>query len=145
MLEKIKVINNTHGSLGFTTNPTPQSLVVLKSHGLFWYLTEDEIRYIFLNQTIIQKGLLWIDDKDIRIDLGIEQADGQKINYNVMKNEEVVAFITGNYKRLEKVLDEVTEQHTLKQFVENARIMKLDSKTKIDIIEKKAKIKIFED
>jgi len=145
VLEKIKVINNTHGSLGFTTNPTPQSLVVLKSHGLFWYLTEDEIRYIFLNQTIIQKGLLWIDDKDIRIDLGIEQADGQKINYNVMKNEEVVAFITGNYKRLEKVLDEVTEQHTLKQFVENARIMKLDSKTKIDIIEKKAKIKIFED
>jgi hypothetical protein len=145
VLEKIKVINNTHGSLGFTTNPTPQSLVVLKSHGLFWYLTEDEIRYIFLNQTIIQKGLLWIDDKDIRIDLGIEQADGQKINYNVMKNTEIEEFIKGNYKRLEKVLDEITESHTLKQFVENARIMKLDSKAKIDIIEKKAKIKIFDD
>ena len=145
MLEKIKVINNTHGSLGFTTNPTPQSLVVLESHGLFWYLTEDEIRYVFLHQKIIQKGLLWIDDKDIRIDLGIEQADGQKINYNVMKNTEIEEFIKGNYKRLEKVLDEITESHTLKQFVENARIMKLDSKAKIDIIEKKAKIKIFDD
>jgi hypothetical protein len=145
VLEKIKVINNTHGALGFTTNPTPQSLVVLKSHGLFWYLTEDEIRYVFLNQSIIQKGLLWIDDKDMRISLDLEQADGQKVNYNVMKNEEVVAFLSGNYKRLEKVLEEVTEQHTLKQFVENARIMKLDSKAKIDIIEKKANIKVYDD
>lgn len=143
--DKIKVINNFHGSLGFYKNASPQSYFLLKKQGLFTYLTEEEIDYISLNQTIIQRGMLWIDNKNMRIKYGIEKEDGNKVNFNVLKSDEIKELIEGNYKKLEKTLNGITEQNTILQFVDIARDLKIDSKTKIDLIESKSKVKLFED
>ena len=145
MSRKIKVVNNVHGSLGFNLNPTPESLRVLRTQGAFLDIEEDEIRFIFINQEIIQKGILWIEDKEMRVELGLEKPNGVKQNQNILKHDEISEVIQGNYKRLEKILNEITEPNIVLQFVEIARDLKIDSKAKIDLIEARSKIKIFED
>jgi len=142
---KIRVTNNFYGSLGFNRNASPESFFLLKKQGLYTDLTEDEIDYISLNQTIIQRGMLWLDNKDLRIKYGIEKPDGNKANFNVLKHDEIRELIEGNYKKLEKVINEITEQNTILQFVDIARELKIDSKVKIDLIEAKSKIKLFEE
>jgi hypothetical protein len=145
MGKKVKVINNIHGSLGFQLNPTPESVRVLPKQGAFLNIDEEEIDYIHINQEIIQKGMLWLDDKDARIKYGLESPSGEKTNLNVVRHEEIIDLINGNYKKLEKALNEVTEPTIILQFVEVARELKVDSKAKIDIIESKSKMKIYED
>lgn len=145
MGRKIKVVNNIHGSLGFYLNPTPESFRVLKSQGLFYDIDEEEVRFIHVNQEIIQKGMLWIEDKEMRIEFGLEKADGTKQNQNILRHDEIVELVQGNFKRLEKVLNDITESSIILQFVEVARELKIDSKAKIDLIEAKSKMKIFED
>ncbi|MGG3987517.1 hypothetical protein [Bacillus smithii] len=142
---KVKVVNNIHGALGFYLNPTPDSFRVLPKQGAFLHIDEEEIDYIYINQEIIQKGMLWIDDKDIRVKYGLETPDGERTNLNVLRHEEIVELIQGNYKKLEKALNEITEETIIRQFVEVARELKVDSKAKIDIIEKKSKMKIYDD
>lgn len=145
MGKQVKVINNIHGALGFYLNPTPESFRVLPKQGSFLKIDSEEIDYININQEIIQKGMLYIDDKDIRVSLGLETETGEKTNLNVLKHEEIVELVSGNYKKLEKALNEITEEAIILQFVEVARELKVDSKAKIDIIEKKAKVKIYSD
>jgi len=145
MSRKIKVINNIHGALGFNLNPTPESLRILKTQGSFIDIEEDEVRYIYINQEIIQRGILWIDDKDMRVELGLEKEDGNKTNVNILRHDEISDIIQGNYKKLEKILNDITELAIIQQFVEIARDLKIDSKAKIDIIEAKANMKIYED
>lgn len=139
------MVNNIHGSLGFFLNPMPESFRVLPKRGAFLNIDDEEIDYISINQEIIQKGFLWIDDKDTRVRLGLETEEGKKTNQNVLKHEEIVSLIQGNYKKLEKVLGEITEKTIIQQFVETARELKIDSKAKIDIIESRAKMKIYND
>ena len=145
MGKKVKVLNNIHGALGFYLNPTPDSFRVLPKQGAFLTIDEEEIDYIFINQEIIQKGMLWLEDKDIRVKLGLETSEGEKTNLNVLRHEEIVELVQGNYKKLEKALGDITEPTIILQFVEVARELKLDSKAKIDIIEKKSNSKIYED
>ncbi|MGG3892021.1 hypothetical protein [Metabacillus fastidiosus] len=145
MSQKVKVINNIHSAVGFLLNPNPESLKVLPKQGTFYHVTEEEIDYIHINQNLIQTGVLWVDDKDVRVKLGLETPEGEKTNQNVLRHEEIVELIQGNYKKLEKALSEITENTIILQFVEVARELKVDSKAKIDIIEAKSKIKIFED
>lgn len=144
-MSKVKVINNIHGGLGFYLNPTPESFRLLPKQGAFLEITEEEIQYIHINQEIIQKGMLWLDSKEIRVSYGIENEDGTKENKNVLRHDEIVELVMGNYKKLEKVIDEITEATILSQFVEVARDLKIDSKSKIDIIEKATKAKIYEE
>lgn len=145
MSEKIKVINNIHGGLGFYLNPTPESFRVLPKQGAFLNITEEEIQYIFINQEIIQKGMLWIENKDLRVKYGLEKEDGSKTNPNVLQHDEIVELVKGHHKTLEKTLSEITEKEIILQFVEVARELKIDSKAKIDTIEKVSKVKIFDD
>lgn len=145
MSKKVKVINNIHGGLGFNLNPTPDSFRVLPKQGAFLNIEEEEVDYIHINQEIIQKGMLWLDSKELRIKYGLETAEGEKTNLNVVRHEEIVELVSGNYKKLEKALNEVTEETIVLQFVEVARELKVDSKAKIDIIEKKSKMKIYDD
>ncbi|MGM7720498.1 hypothetical protein [Metabacillus sp. Hm71] len=145
MGKQVKVVNNIHSGLGFYLNPTPESFRLLPKQGSFLKIDEEEIDYIHINQEIIQKGMLWIDDKDVRVKLGLETETGEKTNLNVVRNEEIVELIQGNYKKLEKTLNEITEDAIVQQFVEVARELQVDSKAKIDIIEKKSKMKIYED
>jgi len=145
MGKQVKVINNIHSGLGFYLNPTPESFRLLPKQGSFLKIDEEEIDYIHINQEVIQKGMLWIDDKEVRVKLGLETETGEKTNSNVVRNEEIIELVQGNYKKLEKELNEITEKAIILQFVEVARELKLDSKAKIDIIEKKAKMKIYDD
>lgn len=145
MGKKVKVINNIHGGLGFNLNPTPDSFRVLPKQGAFLNIDEEEVDYIHINQEIIQKGMLWLDSQELRIKYGLETAEGEKTNLNVVRHEEIVELVSGNYKKLEKALNEVTEETIILQFVEVARELKVDSKAKIDIIEKKSKMKIYDD
>jgi hypothetical protein len=145
MGRKIKVVNNIHGGLGFYLNPTPESFRLLPRQGAFLDIEEDEVNYIHINQEIIQKGMLWIEDKEKRVELGLEQPDGTKTNQNVLRHDEIVELVQGNYKKLEKALGEIDEQTIVLQFVEVARELKVDSKAKIDLIEAKSKMKIYED
>jgi hypothetical protein len=145
MGKKIKVINNVHSGLGFYLNPTPESFRLLPKQGAFLDINEDEVNYIHINQEIIQKGMLWIDDKDKRVELGLEETDGKKTNQNVIRHDEIVELVQGNYKKLEKALGEIDEQTIILQFVEVARELKIDSKAKIDLIEAKSKMKIYDD
>lgn len=145
MGKKIKVINNIHSGLGFYLNPTPESFRLLPKQGSFITLDEEEIDYIHINQEIIQKGMMWVDDKDARIKFGLETESGEKTNLNVVRHEEIIELVNGNYKKLEKALNEITEDAIILQFVEVARDLKIDSKAKIDIIEKKSKMSIYED
>lgn len=144
-MSKIKVVNNIKGAVGFYLNPTPESFRVLNNQGLFLHIGEEELNYINVNQKIIQKGILWIDDKDIRIKLGLELEDGTKTNSNVLQYDEIVEMVKGNYKKLEKVLGEITEKTISQQFVEAARESGIDSRAKIDIIEKATGQRIYED
>lgn len=145
MSKKVKVINNVHSVVGFYLNPLPESFRVLPKQGAFLQLTEEELDYIHINQSIIQKGLIWIDDVELRVKYGIENDKGEKENSNVLQYAEILELVKGNHKRLEKVMGEITEDAILQQFVEASRELKLDSKAKIDIIEAKAKIKIYDE
>lgn len=145
MSKKVKIINNIQSAVGVYLNPTPESFRLLQKRGAFLNIEEEEIDYIHINQEVIQKGSIWIDDQEIRVRLGLETAEGEKANLNVVRHEEIVELIQGNYKKLEKALNEITEDTIILQFVEVARELQVDSKAKIDIIEKKAKIKIYED
>lgn len=145
MSNKIKVINNIHSVLGFYLNPSPESFRSLPKQGAFMNVTEEELDYIYINQAIIQKGALWIDDKDTRIRLGLEDEKGVKANQNILRYDEILELVQGNYKKLEKVIGEITEESILQQFVEAAREVKLDSKAKIDIIEGRAKMPIYDE
>lgn len=144
-MKKVKVINNVHSVVGFYLNPLPESFRILPKQGAFLNLTEEELDYININQAIIQKGLIWIDDKDLRVKYGLETSDGEKTNANILQYEEIKELVNGNYKKLEKAIGEITENAILLQFVEAAREVNLDSKAKIDIIENKSKIKIYDD
>lgn len=144
-MSKVKVTNNIHGGLGFYLNPMPESFRLLPKQGSFLDITEEELQYIHINQEIVQKGMLWIEDKEQRVKFGLENEDGTKENQNVLRHEEIVELISGHHKKLEKVLGEITEQTIITQFVEVARTLKIDSKAKIDMIEKASKMKIFED
>lgn len=144
-MTKVKVINNIHGGLGFYLNPTPESFRMLPKQGAFLNIEDEELDYIHINQEIVQKGMLWIDDKNTRIKYGLETSEGEKTNLNVVRHEEIVELVQGNYKKLEKALNEITEDTIVLQFVEVARELKVDSKAKIDIIEKKSKMKIYDD
>ena len=144
-MKKVKVINNVHSVVGFYLNPLPESFRVLPRQGAFLNLTEEELDYININQAIIQKGLIWIDDKELRVKYGLETPDGEKANANILQYEEIKELVNGNYKKLEKAIGEITENAILLQFVEAAREVNLDSKAKIDIIENKSKIKIYDD
>lgn len=143
--KKIRVINNIDSALGFYLNANQESLKVLKKQGSFIDVYENELDYVFHEQEIIQKGMLWIEDKTLRIKYQLENEDGTKENQNVLKHDEIKVLIEGNYKKLEKVLNEITEPIIIQQFVEVARELKIDSKVKIDIIEKVSKMKIYED
>lgn len=144
-MSKIKVISNVQGGLGFYLNPAPDSFRILPKHETFLEITKEEIQYIYINQEIIQKGMLWIDDVDLRIEYGIEKEDGTKENMNALRIEEITALVSGNYKKLEKALEEVTEPIIISQFVDVARTLKIDSKAKIDVIEKASNMKIYDD
>lgn len=145
MGKQVKVVNNIHSAVGFFLNPTPESFRVLPKQGSFLRIDEEEIDYIYINQEVIQKGILWIEDKEIRVKLGLETPEGEKTNLNVLRHDEIVELVQGNYKKLEKVLNEITEKTIILQFVEVARELKVDSKAKIDIIESKSKMKIYDD
>jgi hypothetical protein len=144
-MKKVKVINNIHGGLGFYLNPTPESFRLLPKQGAFLEITDEEIQYIHINQEIIQKGMLWLDSQELRISYGIEKEDGTKENLNVLRHEEIVELVQGNYKKLEKSIEEISEPTILSQFVEVARELKIDSKAKIDIIEKATGATIYEE
>lgn len=145
MSKQIKIINNIHSVVGFYLNPTPESFRVLAKQGAFMTVAEDELDYIQINQSIIQKGVIWIDDKDVRVKYGLETETGEKSNLNILQHDEIVELVSGNYKKLEKVLNEITENAIIQQFVEVAKELKIDSKTKIDIIESKSKMKIYDE
>lgn len=143
MSKTVKIVNNIKGGLGVYLNPTPESFRVLPRQGAFLNIEEEQIDYIHINQSVIQKGMLWIEDKDTRVRLGLEEESGEKTNQNVLRYEEIVELVSGNYKKLEKVLNEITELTIIQQFVEIARDLKIDSKAKIDVIEKKSNLKIY--
>lgn len=145
MGKKIRVVNNIHGKLGFCLNPMPESIRLLKTQGDFIDIDEDELRHIYINQEIVQRGMLWIEDKNMRIEFGLEKEDGTKENANILKYNEIKELVQGNFKRLEKVLGEVNEPNIILQFVEAAREIKIDSRAKIDLIEKKSGMLIYED
>lgn len=145
MTKTVKVINNIHSSVGFQLNPLPESIRILPKQGSFLNITEEEVDYININQAIIQKGIIWIDDKDVRVKLGLESETGEKTNSNVVRYDEIVELVQGNYKKLEKSLNEITEDAIVQQFVEIARELKIDSKAKIDIIQAKSKTKIYDE
>jgi vacuolar-type H+-ATPase subunit F/Vma7 len=144
-MTKVKVVNNIHGGLGFFLNPTPESFRLLPKQGAFLEITDEEVQYIHINQEIIQKGMLWLESKELRVIYGIEKEDGTKENLNVLRHDEIVELVQGNYKKLEKSIDEITESTILSQFVEVARELKIDSKAKIDIIEKATGATIYEE
>lgn len=144
-MKQVKVINNVHSIVGFYLNPLPQSFRSLPRQGAFISISEEELDYIFINQQIIQKGLIWIDDQETRIKYGLEEASGKKLNSNVLQYSEIIELVNGNYKKLEKSVNEITEKAILDQFVQAAREVNLDSKVKIDIIEAKTKVKIFDE
>lgn len=139
------MVNNIYSSLGFYLNPLPESFRMLPKRGAFLNIADEEIDYIHINQQIIQKGMLWIEDQGTRIRLGLEDDQGKRTNQNVLRHDEIVDLITGNYQVLKKALGEITEKTIIQQFVEAARELKLDSKGKIDLIEDKAKMKIYDD
>ena len=145
MSNKIKVINNVHSVVGFYLNPSADSFRSLPKQGAFMNIAEEELDYIYINQAIIQKGALWIDDKPTRIRLGLETETGEKTNQNILRYDEILELVQGNYKKLEKAINEITEESILQQFVEAAREVKLDSKAKIDIIQGKAKMPIYDE
>ena len=142
MGKKVKVINNIHSIVGFYLNPLPESFRVLPRQGAFLSVEEEELDYIHINQSIIQKGIIWIDDKDVRIKFGLETPEGEKANANVLQYTEILELVGGHHKRLEKIINGISEDAIVQQFVEAARELEIDSVTKIDIIEKKAKTKI---
>lgn len=144
-MSKVKVKNNIHGALGFFRNPSPESFQVLQKQGLFTTLTDEEIDYISINQDIIHKGSLYIDDQKTRVRLGLETEKGQKTNSNILQYDEIKELVSGNYKALEKAISNIDEKNILLQFVEVARELNIDSKSKIKIIEDKVKVKIFDD
>lgn len=144
-MSKIKVVNNIKSALGFNLSPAGDAFRVLDKQGLFYHVTEDELNYIHINQEIIQKGMLWIDDKETRVKLGLEKEDGTKENKNIIQYNEIVKLVEGHHKTLESALDKIDEPTILEQFVEVARDLEIDSVAKIKMIEDKSDTEIFTD
>lgn len=139
--EKVLLTSNFDGTVGVT--PAYSKFAKFAKKGVSIPFDKDEIRYIFRVQSVIQNGLVIVDDKDLRVEFGLETAKGEKQNMNVLTPEEIVKLINGSVKNLEKALKDITEEHTLRAIVETAREQKVDSKVKIDLIEKASKLEVF--
>lgn len=145
MSNKIKLVNNIKSIVGFNVNPSGDGFRTLPKQGTFIYVTEDELNYIHINQSIIQKGILWIDNQDMRIKLGLEDESGDRHNKNILQYEDIVNLVKGHHMTLASALRNIDEQAILLQFVEVARDLKIDSMAKVKMIEEKSKVKVFDD
>lgn len=86
----IKVINNMpNGGLGLDLANGKK--IILPKPDSFANITRDDIWHIFNTCRTIQKGYLFIDDKEMRIDIGLEDGDG--IEINAMSREDLKTIV----------------------------------------------------
>ncbi|EGL17486.1 MULTISPECIES: hypothetical protein [unclassified Paenibacillus] len=115
----VKVVNNMPvGGLGIDNQEG--KIKILRKPGTSINVSHDDIWHIFNSCKMIQKGHLYIDDKSMRQELGLE--DGDTVDVNSLSREELKEVVTaGNIEELKKLFGADLSQGTKEKIVILAR------------------------
>jgi|GEM_PF-2777701 len=115
----IRVVNNMPtGSLGIVL--TDGKPIVLSKPGSYKEVSFDNVLNIYNSCKLIQKGHLYIDNKDVRIEFGLE--DGDQVDINALSREELGELVKeSDAKHLETILAADTSDGTKEKIVLLAR------------------------
>ncbi|MCY9594036.1 hypothetical protein PC41400_08045 [Paenibacillus chitinolyticus] len=115
----IRVVNNMPtGSLGIVL--TDGKPIVLPKPGNYKEVSFDNVLNIFNSCKLIQRGHLYIDNKDVRIEFGLE--DGDQVDINALSREELGELVKeSDAKQLEAILAADTSDGTKEKIVLLAR------------------------
>lgn len=143
---KIKVVNNMPaGALGLDLSDGKTH--VLRKPGAFKQISEDDVWHIFNACKTIQKGHAHIDDKQMRIELGLEEDDA--IDVNALSKDDLRVMVDeADIVELKEILDADISKGTKERIVVLARdIYKesgMDAK-KVKLLEAKTGMPVAED
>ncbi|EGL20047.1 MULTISPECIES: hypothetical protein [unclassified Paenibacillus] len=115
----IRVVNNMPtGSLGIVL--TDGKPIVLPKPGSYKEVSFDNVLNIYTSCKLIQKGHLYIDNKEVRIEFGLE--DGDQVDINALSREELGELVKeSDAKHLETILAADTSDGTKEKIVLLAR------------------------
>lgn len=144
--KKIKLVNNMPvGALGIEL--TDGKNHVLRKPGAYKMVTPEDVWHIFNSCKTIQKGHAYIDDKNMRIELGLEEDDS--IDVNALSRDDLKVIVEeSDIQDLKEVLESDLSKGTKERIVILARdIYKesgMDAK-KLKLIEAETGLPIAED
>jgi hypothetical protein len=118
--KKIRVENNMpSGSMSFFTSDGKKKL--LRQPGAFTTLSPDDIWHVFNTCKLIQSGYLFIDDKDMRVELGLEEDDGS-IDVNALSLKDLKDLVLNStVDELKEVLESDLSDGTKEKIANIAR------------------------
>lgn len=134
--KKIKVVNNMpKGSLGIKLSDGKS--YVLSKPGAYHMCSKEDVWHIFNTCNTIQRGYAFIDDKAMRVELGLEESDG--IDINALSKKELTEIVEEySDKEIKELFDADISNVTIEKIVLIARELykkgKMDAK-KMKVIE----------
>lgn len=117
--KSIKVVNNMpNGGLGIDLANGKKK--ILPKPNSFTEITKEDIWHIYNICRTIQKGYLFIDDKEMRVELGLEDGDG--IEINAMCREDLKSIVVDKpLSELKEILESDLSDGTKEKIVVLAR------------------------
>lgn len=129
MAEKFRLYNNNSYNVGVILLDKPLGINI-NPHS-FTMVTEDDIDYLMSTCTLLQRGILQVDEKkktDVLEQMGIDVEN----DANFMSDDDIKKRLGGTGKKMEEWLGTITERQTLGRVCEIAKEMNLSmSKMKI--------------
>lgn len=143
--KQIKVVSNMPaGALGISL--TNGKNHVLRKPDAFMNISEEDVWHIFNSCKTIQKGYLYIDDKAMRVELGLEDAEG--VDVNALSREELKDMLdTSSPEELKEIFQADLSDGTREKIVilarEQFKANGMDAK-KLKVIENETGLPIME-
>lgn len=132
MAEKIKLMNKQKCDIGITLPDNPRGVNI--KAGSFHFVTEDELDYIASVCTLLQRGLLTVEEKNAELmeNIGIDIKNDE----HFITDEEIHKRLTGSAKKIAEWLATVDEEYILDRIYTEAMSMDL-SMNKIKVLQEK--------
>ena len=108
-MAKVKVYNRNKFDIGIKLiNPMREQNI---KAGSFTILDEDDVYYLDTICTLFKRGMLVIESVEVKTNLNMVEE-----NPNVVNEEEMLKILKGNFLKMKKDLEKITEPHT-KDFI----------------------------
>jgi len=104
-MAKVKMFNKNRFDIGISLiNPSREQNI---RAGSFTIVEEDDVYYLDTICTLLKRGMLVVENEEVNINLGIMDK-----NPNVVNEVEMLKTLRGNFLKMKKDLEIITEPHT---------------------------------